>query len=322
MRITFIITAVIFLSTPVLASPAYKTDTGPFDVAVAVDVMLPFDELEKDLSLRIAYPVEPDVYPVIVFSHGGGCAKDTYSRLSDHWASHGYVVIEPLHADSRSLGFSFARTKSDVIMKVIYSRRLDMRHILDSLEIIEQRVPQLAGRMDDQRLVAAGHSMGGATAMAVTGLEMKNNVTGIVEGFPEDRFDALLLIGDPGNRGFMPDAPWRAISVPTLIVTGTNDSGERIDESRMQFEVANEIKVANTPKHYLFITGMDHYLGGLICRSDIEGEPDYDALAIARGVSTAFLDAFMKDDSAARQLLGGEALPELTEGRATLEDRQ
>jgi len=317
---TLLVTA-IFLAAAAFADPAYKADVGPFDVAIAADVMLRFDELDKDLPLRVAYPVKPGRNPVIVFSHGGGCAKHTYSRLADHWASHGYVVIEPLHSDSRSLGFSFARTESDVILQVVYSRRLDMRHILDSLEEIEELVPPLAGHVDHERLVAAGHSMGGATAMAVTGLELKNNVTGTVDGFPEDRFDALLLIGDPGNRGFMPEAPWRAISIPTLVVTGTNDSGERIDESRMQFEIADPAKITKTPNHYLFVIDMDHYLGGLICRSDIEGEPDYDALLIVRGVSTAFLDAYMQGDDAGGRFLDGASLPNLTDGRATLENR-
>ncbi len=115
--------------------------------------------------------------------------------------------------------------------------------------------------------------MGGATAMAVTGLALQNNVNGAINRFDEDRFDLLLLIGDPGNRAFMPEAPWRAIAVPTLVVTGTYDNGQDIDASRMQYEFADGTTIAETPNHYLFIEGMDHYMGGLICRSDVEGEP-------------------------------------------------
>ncbi len=89
------------------ANDAYKVDPGPFEI-VAVEIELPFPELDKQLPLRIAYPGAPGLYPVIVFSHGGGCPKDMYLRLSDHWASHGYVVISPVHADSRSLLTSFA----------------------------------------------------------------------------------------------------------------------------------------------------------------------------------------------------------------------
>ncbi len=89
----------------------------------------------------------------------------------------------------------------------------------------------------------------------------------------------------------------------------------------MQYEFADGTTIAETPNHYLFIEGMDHYMGGLICRSDVQGEPDHDALLIAKGVSTAFLDAYMKEDDGARQFLEGSALPNLTGGRATLQIR-
>jgi fermentation-respiration switch protein FrsA (DUF1100 family) len=321
MRITVFLLATLLLSMHALANPAYKSEPGSYEVTIADDVMLPFDELDKDLPLRIAYPVEPGRYPVIVFSHGGGCEKNTYTRFADHWASHGYVVIQPLHSDSRSLGFSFAGMAPDVMMQVVYSRRLDMRHILDSLGVIETLVPVLADRLDDQRLVAAGHSMGGATAMAVTGLVLRNNVSDRVDGFEEDRFDALLLIGDPGNRGFMPEAPWRAVSIPTFVVTGTNDRGQEIDESRMKFEIADPSSISATPNHYLFITDMDHYFGGLVCRTDTASDPDDDAMVIARGVSTVFLEAYMRGDGQAVEFLDGDDVPALTAGRATLEIR-
>lgn len=321
MRTIILFTAATLLATPALTEPVYKTEPGPFEVVVASDVMLPFAELEKELPLRVAYPAKPGPDPVIVFSHGGGCAKDTYARFADHWASHGYVVIQPLHSDSRSLGFSFAGMDPKVMMQVVYSRRLDMQHVIDSFEVIEELVPPLAGRLDDQRLVAAGHSMGGATAMAVSGLKLKNSMNGRVDGFHEDRFDILLLIGDPGNRGFMPNSPWRAISIPTLIVTGTNDRGQEIDESRMKFEIADPASISDTPNHYLFITDMDHYLGGLVCRSDVPGDPDYDAFMIARGVSTAFLDAYMHSDDQAVRFLDGDDMRSLTDGRASLEMR-
>jgi hypothetical protein len=44
-------------------------------------------------------------------------------------------------------------------------------------------------------------------------------------------------------------------------------------------------------------------------------------LLIVRGVSTAFLDAYMQGDDAGSRFLDGASLPDLTDGRATLENR-
>ena len=88
------LTLAVCWTTSTAATDAYKIDPGPF-AAVAAEISLPFPVLDKQLPLRIAYPAVPGLYPVIVFSHGGGCPKDMYLRLSDHWASHGYVVILP-----------------------------------------------------------------------------------------------------------------------------------------------------------------------------------------------------------------------------------
>ncbi len=62
-------------------------------------------------------------------------------------------------------------------------------------------------------------------------------------------------------------------------------------------------------------------MGGLICRTDVSGPLDYDAVVITRSVGTAFLDAYTKDDDEAKRFLSSDELPGLTDGRATLEER-
>ena len=48
-------------------------------------------------------PDAPGPHPLIVFSHGFGGSSRGYVGLSSYWASHGYVVIAPSHADSVQL---------------------------------------------------------------------------------------------------------------------------------------------------------------------------------------------------------------------------
>ena len=44
--------------------------------------------------------------PVIIFSHGNGQSLHAYGPLADHWAAYGFVVIQPTHLDSRTLGLA------------------------------------------------------------------------------------------------------------------------------------------------------------------------------------------------------------------------
>src|SRR5260370_3878920 len=44
------------------------------------------------------------------------------------------------------------------------SRAVDMKRILDQLDVIEASVPQLVGRLDRSKVAVVGHSMGAHTA--------------------------------------------------------------------------------------------------------------------------------------------------------------
>ena len=309
-----------------LAAPdlAYKTAAGPHDV-VSLSMQLPFPELEKDLPLRITFPESGGPYPVIVFSHGNGSSKDQYSVYADHWASHGYVVIQPTHMDSTSLGSSMRNMNYAKMMAISDSRRRDMRFVVDSLAQLEQQIAGLKGKVDPERLVAAGHSMGGATAMRLAGLVFVDPQDSSETDYRDERFDALLLVSDPGNNRLMPDEPWKAVAIPTFIATGTNDYGGMPKKSGQS--ATKDVKfpkdwvMPDSPNHYLFVDGLDHYLGGLICKENVPGPKDYEALQIIDGVSTAFLDAYMKDDETAMAFLRDGQVTELTGGRATLELR-
>jgi hypothetical protein len=218
-----------------------------------------------------------ETYPVVIFSHGGRCSRDRYTDFAEHWASHGYIVIQPAHMDSSSLPPPKIRGM-EMMNESVRTRRLDMRFILDSFDEIQKLVPGIDGRLDAENVAASGHSLGGGTAMAVTGLVMEDRRGGAPFGMKDDRFDALLLITNPGNSPMMPDDPWRAISLPTFVATGTNDfSGlvRHIKKSESIFRFSDGVVLSETPNHYLFIDNMNHYLGGLICKELEDDEPDH-----------------------------------------------
>jgi hypothetical protein len=302
---------------------AYKPDPGDYPVVVESLVQLAYPALDKNLFLRVTFPEPEGQYPVIIFSHGGRCSRDLYVDLADHWASHGYIVIQPAHLDSVSIEKPSLPRGVMLMKEASRTRPLDVIWIADSLGRIEELVPGLAGKIDAERLVAAGHSLGGGTAMTVTGLTLIDPNDDTLGDVVDERFDLLLLITNPGNNPMMPEDPWRVVAVPTFVATGTKDYSALAKRMKRGsgFRFPDDVSFADTPNHFLMIQDMDHYLGGLICRNDVDGPPDHDAVDIINGVSVAFLNAYLRDDPTAMEFLEGATVPGLTGNRGELDIR-
>jgi len=58
-------------------------------------VVLPAPGPGEDLHLRVSAPATGRDLPVILFSHGNGSSLEGYGPLTDFWATHGFVVVQP-----------------------------------------------------------------------------------------------------------------------------------------------------------------------------------------------------------------------------------
>jgi predicted dienelactone hydrolase len=115
-----------------------------------------------DLQVRVSAPTTGRGLPVVVFSHGMTLSMDSYAPLADFWAARGFVVIQPTHLDS--LGLAPDDPRVPLFWRI---RTEDLTGILDQLDAIEAEVPGLAGRVDHDRIAAAGHSWGAQTASGI-----------------------------------------------------------------------------------------------------------------------------------------------------------
>ena len=302
----------------------YAPLAGPYkiDIFDAFELYLPAQD--KTLKTRIVVPQGPGPFPTIIFSHGGGRAEylPGYNQFTDHWASHGYVVLQPTHLDAELSAKDFGkavRQEFSGIDPLTAARLSDIRFLVDMLPAIEWGVPGLAGKIDQSGLVMAGHSRGSAATMLVGGVVLKDpRDEALVEG-KDDRFDALVFLSEPGNAVFMPKEPWRnIIDLPLLVTTGTNDFGA---VARVQVGYTYGVVPQGPPtgpKSRLFIKDLDQHFGGLVSGKDTIGKgPDHNGLTIVKGVSTAFLNAHMKEDWVAVEFLSGDDIEEITNGRAT-----
>ena len=94
----------------------------------------------EDLRVRVSAPDTGNELPIIVFSHGSGSSLEGYGPLADFWAAHGFVVIQPTHLDSRTVGLPHDDPRTQRIWRF---RVEDMKCILDQLDLLEDAVPGL-----------------------------------------------------------------------------------------------------------------------------------------------------------------------------------
>ena len=329
------------------APAAYKLEPGPYDFDQR-DLTLQDGARGKELPVRVYVPwPKPNVrlrdakLPLVVFSHGAGGSRDVGSELLGHWASHGYVVVAPTHADSIALQRA-AGEKPDMDKTIASLAKPGMREervrdctlILDQIGTIEQEIPEIADRIDMEHIGLAGHSAGAMTTMIATGVQDQRNAA-----LGDPRFDcALVLSGQgPGKGLIFGQDSWAQWALPALVMTGSLDSSSRTGQTAESRREPYELAPASGNKYLLFIEGATHmsFTGDAGSRLADRGmgklvgeylEPggrigekalQYDQTAIfqvVRSASLAFLDAYLKDDQAARDYLVGDQLPELLPG--------
>lgn len=297
------------------AESLYPQHAPQLDVVINRELQLTAAE-ERPVPLKILSPLTGGDYPLIVLSHGTFSSIDRYDLIANYWAAQGYVVILPQHKDAN---YGVRPTSYAVMQDVAMSRAEDMSLVLDELATLEQQLPALAGKINHDRYVAAGHSMGTQVAMLVTGMQFKTGFGGELMADDEDRFAALILISDPGKMRLMPEDTWQASNVPTFMATGTDDfgvMGQRGKSAETQSEVLpSDVRV---DRYSLLLEGGDHYFGGLI-QKEVAAEPDAEGLAIFNATSSAFLDAYMKDSAAAKKWLNEVDMQQVTGQRVLLE---
>lgn len=330
---------------PADSTGAYKAENGPHRVGVVEDFQLTASGREYPLPVLIRYPQptgdDPGPFPLVIFSHGAGGSGDAFPDLSEHWASHGYIVVHPTHSDSiklrRRRGETFRNFRDDlgqIVRNVkLLERRDDVVLILDSLDAIEQAIADDLGeargkqrsqssvsatiRIDRGRIAMAGHSAGAMTTQALAGV--KFNRARRSYSFGDDRIGAFIVISGQGTtRRAFDETSWSDIHKPMFVITGSKDttpvSNETPATRRQPYEYAPP-----GDKYLLFIDGATHssYAGKRTTRIVGETPPrniDYITDVVAFG-ALAFLDAYMKGDSDARRFLESDAITRYPGGK-------
>lgn len=239
-----------------------------------------------DLQMRVAVPLirkRFDPYerrevggdlPVILFSHGHGTSNWVsslrgYSPLIDFYASHGFVVIQPTHLDSTTLGLDPNGPEGALFWR---SRAKDMHFILDHLVEIEAAVPGLEGRLDRNRISAVGHSLGGHTVALLAGMRVIDPNTDRKVNLSDSRVKFGVMLAPPGSgTDLAPSAvqnfpilrypDFSQMTTPALITAGDHDINPEFSP-RVGYR-SDAYYLSPGPKSLLTLFGGEHSQGGV-----------------------------------------------------------
>ncbi|WP_232293245.1 alpha/beta hydrolase family protein [Stigmatella aurantiaca] len=231
-------------------------------------VVLSAPDRGEDLQVRVSAPVVGRDLPIIVFSHGHGSSLDGYAPLAGFWAAHGFAVIQPTHLDSRRRSLP----PDDPRTPAIWQYRVeDMKRILDNFDLIEDSLPGLSGRLDRNRVAAAGHSFGGQTVSMLLGARMLDRDGEPRKDLSDSRIKAGVLLA-AGGRGadlspfaaeHMPylNSSFTGMTTPALVVAGDSDRSPLTVRGPDWF--ADPYFLSPGGKGLLTLFGGEHMLGGI-----------------------------------------------------------
>ena len=298
--IRFIITAALAagLATPLM--PAFASEPEPPRLQIReVEI---FDEgVARKLMFRIVAPTQGGPYPLVVFSHGAMCGPDTYARVTDYWAEHGYVIIAPRHIDATSDRETMAAIDPAQILDM---RLADVAFAIEQVDALETAA-EIPGLIQRDRAAIAGHSFGGMIAQIISGLRLKDPQSGESQDRSDPRFAAAVVMSGVGPMPQMADDGFDFLDRPLIATGGTRDLGNVGSGPVFPWEwrMSPYALAPEGDKYALVMDEGGHFLGGLICRSDTDSVPDPRALAEIQHTTTLFLDAYIKEQNKARTAL-------------------
>jgi len=305
----------------------YKADPGEFEIATEATIKLAFRDRDRPLEVRATWPTGDGPFPIVIFSHGMGGSKDAYRPLVEHWASHGYVCLQPTHGDSIKLLTRKERRAYRSVKEFVNDpkrtgswdeRPREIASIIDQLPAIAKKVAPLADRMDPDRIIVAGHSFGAHTTGLVAGLKLFGPA-GRGPNLADDRPIAALIISPQGlGRSIKPES-WAAVRGPVMMVTGTNDKSPRNGKGGAWRMTAWEHLEPGDHRYLLYIEDARHNFGGISgVRRRGAGPINEDHVAYVRSATTAYFDAVARRDADAARFLAGDAMKQAADGEAAI----
>lgn len=284
----------------------------PFTVSDRQPVHLDFDvydeDRQRDIPIRVYLPTDDAPAPVILFSHGLGGSREGCVYLGEHWAKRGYVSVFLQHPGSDTPvwqkeppGVRMAALEDAATLENYLLRVKDVPAVLDQIDLWNRAADHpLSQRLDLTRVGMSGHSFGAITTQAVSG---QTTVRGN-QSFTDPRIKAAIAFSPSSPRLGKPERAFGQVAIPWMLMTGTNDVA-RIGDIDLESRLAVYPALPPGGKYELVLNGAEHsaFTDRALPGDSNPRNPNHHRAILA--LSTAFWDATLRDDAAARQWLNG-----------------
>jgi len=238
---------------------------------------------DRDLELTVVRPASPQ--GVILFSHAASAAPQVYAALFDLWAKAGFMVVAPLHVDSRR----HPRVADYTLQTAFPVRIADMAAAGGFIAAAAPGLP----------VAAAGHSYGSLGSLIRAGA-----LEPMIPG-RDPATKAVVTFSSPGPiPGLTGPGAFATVGPPSLMITGDRDVVPGFVPDPKVHLIPFETSPAGG--RYAWIgKGVDHFFGNAVFGA---GKDPAQTAAFEQAValSIVFLKATLLEDAPARAALAAQ----------------
>lgn len=315
--------------------------TGPHTVGRVEHLTVMDERRDREIEITCRYPTEAGSHKLLVWCHGLGGSRHHSRDLTELWASHGFVVIQPMFEDSiehvardhPELGLqrhhidnnewvSVPEVFEFMIGRLLQppwwlARAADVTAVLDQAFELLGNVADFAGAVDCARTGVGGHSFGAYTSQLLSGVTI-DLPGGGPTSLRDDRVGAVVIASGQGrDQQGLRDGSWDTVACPMLNITGSKDMGATTDDPNWKREPF--VFAPPGDKYEVWMDGADHGLGGISGNISAFVDDEHQR-KIVEQTTLAFWRAYIAGDADALAWLNSESpsefgAPILTFGR-------
>ena len=301
---------------------ATQSDYDPSKIAAAKIETLKLTIQDKkrvrEIPLRVYLPKQSDskqAAEVVLYSHGLGGSRDTAAFLGQRWAVRGYVAVFMQHPGSDDSIWKdepvlkrFGAMKKAANEENFKLRVGDVPVVIDQLEKWNRRTDHpLQGRMNLKKIGMSGHSFGAVTTQHVGGQASFGKAA-----YLDKRITACIPMSPSAPRIGSAKKAFGKVKLPWLCMTGTHDKsilGGAGVENRLSVYPA----LPRKGRYELVLFGAEHsaFTESKLPLDRLSRNPNHHRAIMA--ISTAFWDAYLRDDAEAKTWLTTDAVRSVLE---------